>query len=85
MDRDALRAYAGRRWSAGADADRRYWAARHRSEGSAATVAAAEALWRHMRETRPDWPDARERASDLEHHVSLKRLLDRCAGVVPSR
>jgi hypothetical protein len=85
MDRDALRAYARRPWSAGSDADRRYWAERHRLEGSSATVEAAQHLWQHMRDERPDWPDAGDRESDLQNHVSLKRLLERCRGAVPAR
>jgi hypothetical protein len=85
MDRDALRAYAGRRWSAAADEDRRYWAERYRAEGPAATVEAAQQFWRHMREMRADWPSTRERELDLEHHLTFKRLLERCARVIGAR
>jgi len=84
MDRDALRAYALRRWSAGTDEERRYWADRYRSDGPAATIEAGQALWRHMREVRPDWPDQAAREADLQHHVTFKRLLERCPRVLPA-
>lgn len=85
MDRDALREFAGRRWREAAALDRRYWAERHRREGAAATIGASEVLRAHMRRLRPDWPTAADRAADFSHHVELKKLLERAAGVFAAR
>ena len=85
MDRDALRAFLERGWGEVAALDRQHWVELYRREGSAATVAASEALWAHMRSVRPDWPDERERADDLAHHVRLSKLLERAAGGFPAR
>ncbi len=85
MDRDALRAFAERHWSEAAALDRRYWAELYRREGLAATVAASQALWAHMRSIQPDWPDEQSRAADLAHHIQFKRLLERVAAAFPSR
>jgi hypothetical protein len=85
MDRNALRAFVERPWAEVARLDREYWAERHRREGPAATVAASQALWSHMRSVRPDWPDERERAEDLAHHLRLKGLLERAASAFSSR
>lgn len=85
MDRDALRAYVQRRWSDAAALDREHWAERYRREGPAATVAASQAVWVHMRSVRPDWPDERDRATDLAHHIRLKSLLERSAVAFPRR
>jgi len=80
MDRDAIRAFVTRDRRAVEALKRAYHAARHRADGTAG-VAAASALWQHVRRVRPDWPTERDRAADLAHHIELKHLLERAAGV----
>jgi hypothetical protein len=60
-------------------AKRAHWASLHRTRGPAATIEASQVLWRHMRELRPDWPTAQDRAADLAHHLALKRKIDAAA------
>lgn len=79
MDRDAIRAYVGRQWSALSNAKRAWHARRFRESGAAPGVALARGLWEHARRVRPDWPAARDRERDLAHHVELKRQLARTA------
>lgn len=80
MDADDIRAYAQRAWAAAEAGKREHWAREFAARGSAATLEAAHALWIHMRAVRPDWPTARERDADLDHHIALKRAIDRAAG-----
>lgn len=77
--------FAERDWSRIEALDRRYWIEEYRRHGAAATVGASVALWRHMRRLRPDWPNDEERRRDLEHHVSLKRLLERASRDLAAR
>jgi hypothetical protein len=78
--RDA-RAYVERGWSEAERLKREHWAREYRARGSVATVDAAQALWAHMRAARPDWPTDADRGADLDHHVALKRSIDRAARV----
>ena len=57
----------------------RFWAKQRELVGPAASIRASESLSRHMLSVRPDWPSAREREADLEHHVTWTTLLDRVA------
>jgi len=82
MDPRHLRAYAGRPWHLVAAQKRAYWASVRREQGALATFEAAQTLWAHMRQVRPDWPSAADRQADLAHHVALKRALDRAASAV---
>jgi hypothetical protein len=77
-----VRAYAERDWAAARAAKDRYWASKFAVEGATATLAASEALRRHMRLIRPTWPSDAERQADFVHHVALKAMIDRAAGVV---
>jgi hypothetical protein len=85
MDREAIRAFAQRRWAEAEEAKREYWARRFRAGGSAETLRAAQALWQHVRRVRPDWPTPQDRADDLAHHTELKRRIDRIAHVFARR
>jgi len=80
MDPRDVQAFVKRDWAAVRAAKEAYWAREFAAKGSAATFAASEALWRHMRLIRPDWPTDEERQEDLAHHVALKALIDRAAG-----
>ena len=76
-----LRAYARRAWHLAAAAKRAHWARELAGPGPLATFEASESLREHMCRVRPDWPSERERREDLEHHIALKRAIDRAAGV----
>ena len=77
---DDLRAYAQRPWSAAEALKQAHWA-RELSENPLATFEASQALWVHMRQVNPGWPSEAERQEDLAHHIALKRMIDRAAGV----
>jgi hypothetical protein len=52
---------------------------RYREQGAGATLAVAEALFEHARTIATDFPSESYRQEDLEHHIELKRLIDRTA------
>ncbi len=79
VNREQLRAYAGRAWARAAALKQEHWAREFATRGPAATFEAAQALREHMRAVRPDWPTDEERREDLAHHVALKRAIDRAA------
>lgn len=81
VDPKDLRAFAHRDWAAVEAAKKARAAERFRREGPVPLLRAARALFEHARAVNPDWPGARERSADLEHHVKLKRWLDRAADV----
>ena len=76
-----MKAFVERDWAAARAAKDAYWAEEFALRGSAVTLAASEALRRHMRLVRPDWPTEQDRDGDFAHHVALKALIDRAAGV----
>ena len=82
---DALRAFRDRDWGAARAAKERYWAEDHRQRGPAAALALSSSLWEHARAIDPSWPDARQRAEDLAHHVELAERIRRVAHVFPRR
>jgi hypothetical protein len=77
-----VRAYAARPWEALALGEQEHWIRERAARGPLATFEAAQALWIHMRSVRPDWPTEVERRADLDHHIAVKRALDRAAGVL---
>jgi len=77
---DDLRAYAHRPWPAAEAQKQAHWA-RELSDNPLATFEASQALWIHMRQINPNWPTDAERQEDLAHHIALKRMIDRAAGV----
>lgn len=81
MDAKHVRAYVERDWAAVEARKQAHWAREHAERGPEATLAASAALFEHMRLVRPDWPTAQERRADLEHHLALKRAIDRAASV----
>jgi len=62
-----------------------YWAEQHRAAGPERTIRASQALWEYVRRLRPDWPTARDRAEDIEHHIALKREIDRASHAIAAR
>jgi hypothetical protein len=80
MRDDDLRAYARRPWRTAEALKQANWT-RELAENPLATFEASQALWVHMRQINPDWPTDAERQEDLAHHILLKHLIDRAAGV----
>jgi hypothetical protein len=85
VDRAAIVAYLERGWREAEMAKLDHWAREYAARGPGAGLAAAHALWLHARRLRPDWPTEAERLEDLEHHVALRRRLDRAARALDGR
>lgn len=83
MDPEAISAFASRPWDELAALKRRYAAERYRREGPAASLRIARALYARFRELDAAGPAAVRRKRDVAHHVELKRMLERVAGVIP--
>lgn len=79
MDREDLRAFAGRDWAAAADAKLEYWAERFRHDGSGPARLASTLLFEHARRLGVLPLNEADRAADLAHHASLRDRLDRAA------
>ena len=79
MDLDAVRAFALRDRTEVERLKLAHTAELYRRGGSDATVRMARGLFEHARRVRPGFPDERERAADLDHHVRLKRRIDQAS------
>jgi hypothetical protein len=77
LDPADLRAYAARDWGV-VDAATREDRAR---APVAQKVALGVELYEAARRALPGWPDDDARRADLDHHLRLRRLLDRAARV----
>ena len=62
VNRDDIKAFAGRPWGLVEQAKRRFWSERKKLLSPAEALAIAEGLRLHVRAIRPDWPSAKERA-----------------------
>ena len=69
------RAFVDRDWGRVAEAKAAFWIERKRALGPAEGIRISEALRLQVLATRPGWPDAADRAADLEAHVRLSRRL----------
>ncbi len=85
MDAGALYRHVHRDRSAVERRKRTHWIRVYREQGPESTWRAGHALYDHARRVRPDYPTARDRASDLAHHVRLKELLDRASRAITLR
>lgn len=85
MDRDAIRAFVERDRKSVAALKRDHHARRNRISGGKSGLAAAAILREHVRRARPDWPTPQDRQKDLEHHIELKRCIDRAAHAFTAR
>jgi hypothetical protein len=81
VKREHVRAFAARGWRLVSDAKRDHWARELAERGPGPAHMASVALREHMRLVRPDWPSETDRREDLDHHVALKRAIDRAARV----
>jgi hypothetical protein len=75
MEARDIRAFVERDWQRVAAAKTAHW--RDQKVGRSATqiLAAGEALRRHARVMRPEWPSARERADDVAVHLRVSEAL----------
>ena len=85
MDPEAVRAFVGRDWARVDALKRAYHADRARGAEPHAGFVLSQALREHARRVRPDWPTPRDRTEDLNHHVDLKRKLERAAHAFPEQ
>ena len=76
MNRNEIGEFANRDWQQLSRFDHSYWAKEYRESGSAIVQKASRTLWQHMKQIRPEWPNAKERRDDLDHHIAFKQLLD---------
>jgi len=79
MDRAAIRAFVARDRERVAALKRDHHAKRYRASQGSAGLEVGRMLLEHARRVRPDWPTERDRREDLEHHLALKRRIDRAA------
>jgi hypothetical protein len=79
MDPADIRAFAHRDYALLEHLKEEHRARRFREQGADATLTVAEALFEHARQVAPDFPSERYRQEDLEHHIRLKRLVERAA------
>lgn len=75
MTRQDIIAFARRDWAALAEAKSSYWAERKRSMTADEALTVGESLRRQVREIKPGWPDADERAADLTLHLRVSGAL----------
>jgi len=70
-----IRAFAGRDWAAVGRAKARFWAERKHAMSASDALSVGDALRRHAKALRPDWPDAAERDADLATHARVSGAL----------
>ena len=70
---ESLRAFAERPWEEIERLKRHHWATSDMNP--AELLGVAEELRQYAVAVRPEWPDRRERSSDLDAHVRLAQLL----------
>jgi hypothetical protein len=85
MDREAIRAFAGRNRRAVAALKNEYWVQRFRALGGCETFRIGQALREHARRVRPEWPTEKDRSEDLAHHIECKQQIERAAHAFPGR
>jgi hypothetical protein len=85
VDRREATDYMQRDWTPAGASDVQYWARRFRTEGWRVVWDAAQALAAHVRAVRNDYPRESERRRDLEHHLDLRRLIDRASDAFARR
>jgi len=74
-----IRDYLGRDWGLVRQHKDRYWSERKQRLTPDAAIGIGEGLREHVRDLRPEWPDAAEREADIQVHArvsgSLRRVL----------
>jgi hypothetical protein len=75
-----LRSFLDRDWAAVREAKDAYWAEVTRVRGPLEALRIADELRRQVRQLRPGWPTAGDRAADLEAHIRLSERMRRGDG-----
>ena len=75
MDRDAVRQFARRDWSAVASSKSDAWHALKKGRSIAEVMAVADQLRAYAQRLRPDWPSPQERLDDLLIHQRVGEAL----------
>jgi hypothetical protein len=75
MDRDALRQFAARDWSAVAESKTRFWRALKTQHSAADVLTIANVMRQHVQRLRPDWPTPQHRLDDLLVHQRVGEAL----------
>lgn len=80
MNRDALRQFARRDWTAVAASKTRFWHELKGRRTAADVLAVADQMRAHARRVRPDWPTRAQRLDDLRVHQRVGEALRAVAG-----
>jgi hypothetical protein len=75
VDRDALRQFARRDWSAVAASKARFWHALKAGRSAAEVLGVADLMRTHAQRLRPDWPSRQQRLDDLLVHQRVAEAL----------
>ena len=80
MDRDALRQFARRPWSAVAGSKTRHWRALKTGRSAADVLVIADRMRIHAQQIRPEWPTPLQRLDDVRVHQRVGEALRAVAG-----
>lgn len=80
MDRDALRQFARRDWSAIATSKTRQWHTLKASRSAADVLAIADRMRIHAQQIRPEWPTPEQRLDDVRVHQRVGEALRAVVG-----
>lgn len=75
MDRDDLREFARRDWSAVATSKARFWHELKASRSAVEVLRVTDRMRTHAQRLRPDWPTRQERLDDLAVHQRVGEAL----------
>ncbi|MGD9903345.1 MAG: hypothetical protein AB7U83_07725 [Vicinamibacterales bacterium] len=75
MDRDAVRQFVSRDWSAVAASKTRHWQALKAGRSVAEVLDVADRMRRHAQRLRPGWPPRQHRLDDLRVHQRVGEAL----------
>ena len=80
MDRNALRQFARRDWSAVATSKTRHWRTLKTDRSTADVLALADRMRMYTQQIRPEWPTPQERLEDVRVHQRVGEALRAVAG-----
>jgi hypothetical protein len=80
VDRDSVREFVRRDWSAVAASKARFWQALKAGRSAAEVLGVADQMRRHVQRVRPDWPGRQHRLDDLRVHQRVGEALRAVGG-----
>jgi hypothetical protein len=80
VDRNALRQFARRDWSAVATSKTRHWQAMKTGRSAADVLDIADRMRIHAQQIRPEWPTRQQRLDDVRVHQRVGEALRAVAG-----